>query len=168
MLYFLFGKFGFPQVRLAGIGYGLVVSYSLMAIYSICYLCFSKKFKPYHLFKQWLVIENKFFLEMIKVGLPMGVMLGSELGFFAVVAIMMGNLGTNVLAAYQIAHQYLTITLFIIFGLLQAVAVRVGNEVGRNDSAKIKLTIVVNMVIGLGLMLVFSVFYFAFPQVALV
>ncbi|HBY55710.1 MAG TPA: MATE family efflux transporter, partial [Coxiellaceae bacterium] len=58
------------------------------------------------LFKKWWVIEYKFLAEMIRIGLPLGLMYCSEVVFFAVVAIMMGMLGVTVLAAYQISYQY--------------------------------------------------------------
>ncbi|EKE01324.1 MAG: hypothetical protein ACD_21C00160G0007 [uncultured bacterium] len=164
---FLFGKFGMPKVGLAGIGYGWAVAYSLMAIYSICYVLFSKQLKQYSLFKQWWVIERKFLFEMIRIGLPMGFMWCSELVFFAIIAMMMGALGTTVLAAYQISYQYLMLALVILFGLHQCVSIRVGNEVGKNCNDKLHLTLAVNMGIGLALLSLFSIFYLIFPQAAI-
>jgi len=164
---FLFGKFGLPKAGLAGIGYGWAVAYSLMATYCICYALFSKQLKKYSLFKQWWFVESKFLFEMIRIGLPMGFMWCSELIFFAVVAMMMGVLGTTVLAAYQIASQYFMIALVILFGLHQCVSIRVGNEVGKNSRDKLHLTLAVNMGTGLALLSVFSIFYFIFPQAAI-
>jgi MATE family multidrug resistance protein len=164
---FLFGKFGLPKAGLAGVGFGWALAYSLMAMYCICYALFSKHLKKYSLFKQWWVIESKFLFETIRIGLPMGFMWCSELLFFVVVAIMMGVLGTTVLAAYQIASQYFMIALVILFGLHQCVSIRVGNEVGANNRNKLHLTLAVNIGIGLALLSTFSIFYCIFPQAAI-
>lgn len=164
---FLFGKFGLPEIGLAGIGYGWTVSYSLVAICGIYCLISSKQFKIYALFKNWWIIDSKFLFEMIRIGLPMGFMWCSELVFFAIVAIMMGTLGTTVLAAYQISNQYITIALVILFALTNCVAVRVGNEVGKNNRDKLHLIVVVNMAIGLFIISMFSLFYLIFPTVAI-
>ena len=164
---FLFGKFGLPKIGLAGIGYGWTAAYSLLATYGICCLVFSKQFKMYALFKNWWVIESKFLLEMIRIGLPMGFMWCSELVFFAIIAIMMGTLGTVVLAAYQISYQYIMIALVILFALTNGVAVRVGNEVGKNNRDKLHLIVAVNMAIGLLVISLFSLLYLIFPTAAI-
>ncbi len=164
---FLFGAFGFPNVGLAGIGYGLLASYLIIAIFFIGYLFWSKGTRVYHLFKKWWIVEEKFLLEILRVGFPMGVMWCSELAFFALVAVMMGKLGVNVLAAFQIADQYLMVALVILFALHQGVAIRVGNEVGRNDLGMIKLTTLVNVVIAICFLVFFSAFYLLFPEYAI-
>jgi len=164
---FLFGECGMPVMGLAGIGYALTISYCIASTFFISYLYFSKRLKIYDLFKKWWVIERKFFLEIVRFGLPIGLMWCSELAFFAVVALMMGVFGVTVLAAYEIAHQYLIIALVVIFALSQSTAIRVGFEAGRNDRDKLQLTAVVNMMIGFSLISIFSFFYIFFPQAAI-
>jgi multidrug resistance protein, MATE family len=164
---FLFGKFGFPKTGLAGIGYGLAISYFLIIAYTFFYLYFSKHLKIYNLFHRWWVINRKFLFELIRVGTPLGFMFCVEVTLFAAVAIMMGRLSTTALAAYQITHQYLMIALVMIFALMQSTSVRVGNEVGRNNRNALKLTALVNLSIGLSLMLLFSIFYIGFPHLAI-
>ena len=164
---FLFGKFGLPKLGLAGIGYGLAASCFIIALCLSVYLHFSKHCKNYHLFHQWWLIEKKFLFELIRIGLPLGIMFFVEVALMAVVAIMMGILGTTVLAAYQIAYQYLMIALVIVFALTQTVTVRVGNEVGKNNRSALKLTSMVNMGISLSFMLIFSIFYIGFPKLAI-
>lgn len=161
---FLFGKFGLPKLGLPGIGYGLAVSNFVLSLFLICNLYFSKGLKIYSLFDKWWRIEYKFLAEMFRVGLPLGFMWCSEVLFFAVVAMMMGTFGVTVLAAYQISYQYLMIALIILFALNQSVSVRVGNEVGRNNRDQLKLTVVVNMLIGFSLISMFSISYIVAPE----
>lgn len=164
---FLFGRLGSPKLGLAGIGYGIAVSHALEAIYLFCYIYFSKQLRVYHLFHKWWSVNRKILVELVRVGLPMGFMVCTEVALFAVVAIMMGVLGTTVLAAYQISYQYLMVVIVAIFALNQTVSVRVGNEVGRNNRDTLKLTTMVNMAMGFGFVLLFSVIYIFFPRLVI-
>jgi len=164
---FLFGKFGFPKLGLAGIGYGLTASCLLISFAFGCYLYFTKQFKIYNLFHQWWRINRKFLRELFRIGVPLGFIYCVEVALFAAVAIMMGTLGTTVLAAHQIAYQYLMLALFIIFALSQTATIRIGNEVGRNNRAALKITAIVNMLVSFGCMLIFSIFYCSFPLLAI-
>ena len=164
---FLFGRFGLPKLGLAGIGYGLAVSHVLEAAYLLCYIYFSSPLKIYHLFHKWWSVNRKILVELIHVGLPLGFMICTEVALFAVVAIMMGLLGTTVLAAYQISYQYMVIVIVIIFALQQNITVRVGNEVGRNNRNDLMLTTMVNMGMGFGFILLFSVIYIFFPRLVI-
>lgn len=163
---FLFGKFGLPKLGLAGIGYGLIVSYALVDVYLFCYLYFTGDLKIYRLFHRCWVINKKFLFELIRIGSPLGFTFCIEVALFAAVAMMMGILGTTVLAAYQIAYQYLMVGLVIIFALMENVAVRVGNEVGRNNKGGLQLAAIVNIGISFGFMLLLSIFYIGFPRLA--
>lgn len=164
---FLFGKFGMPKLGLAGIGYGLTAADCMIVILFVFYLSWAQYLKGYRLFQRWWVFNPKFFFEMLKVGLPLGFMYCSEVALFAVVAIMMGILGTSTLAAYQIAYQFLMVALVIIFALTQNVSMRVGNEVGRNNREALSVAAFVNLAIGMSIMLCFSVVYLFLPHLVL-
>ena len=163
----VFGKFGFPELGLAGLGVGLALSNVLISVGFGCYLYFSKQFQIYNLFQKWWVMDRKFLFELFRVGMPLGCLYCLEVALFAAVAIMMGVLGTNVLAAYQISYQYLMVPLFVIFAFSQNTTVRVGNEVGRNNRSALGLSAVVNMTISLLCILVFSILYISFPSLVI-
>lgn len=164
---FLFGKFWFPKLGLAGIGYGLTVSHCLVTSILFCYLYFSKGLKKYHLFHNWWLINKKFLFELIRVGLPLGFMFGAEVALFAVIAIMMGVLGTTALAAHQIAYQYFMLAVAFICALTQTTTIRVGNEVGRDDKNALKLAVMVNMGISFVFVALLSVIYIGFPNLVI-
>ena len=50
-------------------------------------------------------VDARVLLELIRIGLPIGLTLGFEAGLFSATAILMGTLGTVPLAAHQIAIQ---------------------------------------------------------------
>ena len=167
---FLFGKLGFSKLGLSGVGYGITISYCLVTAAILLYLAFAKQFKVYRLFDRWwhdLKDNLKILFELIRLGTPLGGSFFVEEALFAAVAIMMGEFGIQTLAAYQIAHQYFLVALVVSFGITQAATVRVGMEVGKNDRKSLRLAAVVNMVLGLGLMSVFSLIYIYWPELAI-
>jgi MATE family multidrug resistance protein len=164
---FLFGKFGLPALGLSGIGYGLTASYYLITTPFLLYVFIAKQFKKYSISNHGWSINFKIIFELISMGLPLGMMFSLESGLFAVIAIMMGKLGTNVLAAYQISYQYLMIALVILFALIQAITVVVGIEVGRNNRASLRLSTAISIVLGIAIMAFFSFVYIGFPEIAI-
>jgi len=167
---FLFGRWGFPNLGLAGVGYGLAISYSVSTIPVLAYLFYSEKFKIYNLSKEWwanISANLKVSFELLRLGLPLGLIFLFEAALLAVVAIMMGRLGVNALAAYQISYQYLMIALVILFALIQAITVRVGVEVGKNNRRSLRVAAMMNFIIGFALLSGFSLAYIYFPEFAI-
>lgn len=164
---FIFGKFGAPKLGLSGIGYSILATNCLMAIYLVGYLHFVKQFRHYKLFHKWWVLNRKIFLELLRVGLPLGFMYAVEVALFAAIAIMMGILGTTTLAAYQISYQYMMVPLMLLFALSQNATIRVGNEVGCNNREALKLAAAVNMGMAFICMAICGIVYIYFSSFAL-
>jgi MATE family multidrug resistance protein len=75
---------------------------------------------------------------LLRVGLPAGAMVFVEGSIFAAVALIMGTLGTRVVAAHQVAINFAAITFMVPLGLSMAISVRVGQAVGRRDPAAVR------------------------------
>lgn len=164
---FLFGKLGMPEMGLAGIGYSHTVSYWIISIVSCGYLATSERLNKYYLFKKWWQIKYKFLIELLRIGFPLGAMWCSEVAFFAVIAIIMGKISVDDLAAFQIVSQYLTLAMVILFALSKNAAIRVSNELGHNNRIKLKTTVIINLILGFGMVSIFSFFYIFFPHIAI-
>jgi MATE family multidrug resistance protein len=160
----LFGKFGLPKLGLPGIGYSFAFVFFILTIFLWLYVQFADKCRHYKIFSANWRIQSKYCLELLRVGMPLGGTFCVEVGLFATLAIMMGRLGSSVLAAHQITYQCFIFALTFIFGLAQGVSIRVGHEVGRNDREALKLAVWVNMGIGFITMLLFSIVYLSFPR----
>jgi len=74
------------------------------------------------------------FARMLHVGLPVGLSFGLEIGAFASVLVMMGQLGALELAGHQVVMQLASASFMLPLGLSMAAAVRVGNAIGRGDA----------------------------------
>ncbi|MGZ7038897.1 MAG: MATE family efflux transporter [Thermoanaerobaculia bacterium] len=68
-----------------------------------------------------------------RVGLPVGLHMGAEVGVFALVALLAGRLGTMHLAAHQVVINLASFTFTVAVGVASAGSVRVGLAIGSRD-----------------------------------
>lgn len=72
--------------------------------------------------------------QAFRVGLPVGLHMGAEIGVFALVALLAGHLGTLQIAAHQVVISLASFTFTVSVGVANAGCVRVGVAVGARDS----------------------------------
>lgn len=101
----------------------------------------------------------------LRIGIPIGAHTVLELLLFAVVALLMGGLGTATLAGHQIAINLASLTFMVPMGIAGAAATRVGNAVGRGDLAGARLAAGVSYALGVGVMVVSALLFALFPRV---
>ncbi len=70
----------------------------------------------------------------LRVGLPIGLQMAAEVGVFALVALLAGGLGPEVLAAHYVALNLAGLSFNATLGVGAAAAVRVGRAIGANDA----------------------------------
>ena len=128
----IFGKLGMPSLGIAGAGWGTSISYAIMMCVLSVYLLLNKQYHKYlqHLFKR---DKPSYLWELLKTGLPMGLMYCFEVGFFFALTLIMGSLNSQLLAANQIALQYMGMFMAVIFSISKGVTVRMGHLIGSNE-----------------------------------
>ncbi len=134
----IFGKFGFEPMGLLGAAWATLISRIVMAIIIIVYFLMSSKFQLYRSsidFKNW---NFHGYSRILKIGVPAAFQYIIEVGAFSAAVIMMGWLGTNMIAAHQIAINLAAITYMMASGLASAATIRVGNQLGKNDIPNLK------------------------------
>nr|WP_322714422.1 MATE family efflux transporter [Nostoc sp. ChiSLP03a]MDZ8215670.1 MATE family efflux transporter [Nostoc sp. ChiSLP03a] len=134
----MFGKLGFPALGLAGIGWASTLSLWSMFITLAVYICNQPRFAVYGIFRpssqEAFPLEHRRIVgEIFQVGLPIGGLIAVEGGLFTVVTLLIGQLGTNALAAHQIALQTISMSFQMAVGISLATTVRVGLLAGQND-----------------------------------
>jgi MATE family multidrug resistance protein len=100
-----FGKFGFPQLGLAGLALASVLTLWGMFFSLALYILMNKILKHYRIFQELHRVRSGVLWELVWVGVPIGIFSGLETGFFMVIMFWMGTLGTEVLAAHQVVFQ---------------------------------------------------------------
>jgi MATE family multidrug resistance protein len=132
---FMFGKFGSPALGAVGAGLGSAITFWLMLLMIVLY---TYRAGFYRSFQIWISIERpdwRAIRRLVAIGLPIGMSLMLQAGLFSAVALLMGSLGTNVVAAHQIALNVAAFIFMVPLGLGMATTVRVGQAIGRQEPA---------------------------------
>ena len=99
-----------------------------------------------------------------RVGVPVGLHMGAEVGVFALVGFLAGRLGRDALAAHQIAISLASLTFTVAVGVGQAGSVRVGWAVGARDTGAARRAGLVAFGAGGGFMALSALAFLAFPS----
>ena len=159
---FIFGSFGLPAFGIAGAGWGMVVSNSIVVIIIIASVFLKRNYRPY--FRHILTCTTPFhLLELLRIGIPMGAMYCVEVGFFMTIALLMGSFGTSFLAANQLAMQYIGLFISVIFSIAQALTVRMGHLLGAGNKLGALHASYTGIGLSVGFMTIIAATFFIFP-----
>jgi MATE family multidrug resistance protein len=145
----MYGKWGFPALGIAGIGYATAIVSWLSLFALAAYIIYHPAFKSYRIFHRIDLPNRKIMREIIRIGWPVGVLYGFETGLFSIATLMMGYFNADSLAAHQIALQLLTVAFMPSLGLSQASAIRVSQEMGAKKFPDAKQVAYVGLIIGI-------------------
>jgi MATE family multidrug resistance protein len=132
---FIFGRLGAPEMGMVGAALATTLTSLVMAALLVAFCLRSRALRPYELFVRFWRADWPAFLEVIRLGWPIGATIIAEVGLFSASSLMMGWIGTIALAAHGIALQIAAIAFMIPLGLASAATVRVGVAFGRDDRA---------------------------------
>lgn len=158
----MFGRWGFPELGLVGTGYASAFVYWLMFGAAALYVRLT--LSHYRIFAGLRTPDGATLRELFALGWPIGLTLGFETGLFSVTALLMGLLGSEQLAAHQIALQTASITFMVPVGLATAVSVRVGQAVGRGDVSGARLAGSLGIGLSGAFMVGTALLFWAFPH----
>ena len=160
----IFGKFGLPALGIAGAGWGMTINYWITAIVLTTYLLFKNNYRTY-LYPIFHLGKPSYLWKLFKVGIPMGIMYCIEVAFFFALTLLMGSLGSQLLAANQVALQYMNILSAVVFSIAQAITVRMGHLLGANDFNAAERASYVGVFIAAAFMGIIAICYCLFPSV---
>lgn len=127
----MFGRLGFPRLGLVGTGYATAFVYAVMALSVAAYI--RMRYRSYRVFEGLRRPDPATLRELVRIGWPIGLTLGFEVGLFWLTALLMGRFGDAALAGHQIALQSASTTFMVPLGVSIATGVRVGQAAGRRD-----------------------------------
>ena len=132
-----FGFLCLPERGAGGLGIAWSLTLWLQVIAFATYLAASKRFASLGLFAGFFTWSNfprwEPMRELLRSGLPVGMMVMMEGGLFMVTALLIGQIGAAPSAAHQIAISVASICYMIPFGLAEVTAVRIGHTAGSGD-----------------------------------
>ena len=102
---------------------------------------------------------------VLGMGAPIGASYVLEIGALAVMALLMGWLGTDEVAGHQVALNLSSLTFMVPLGVSAATAVRVGHAVGRRDPAGARVAAGAGLLCGGGFMSLCTLAFVCWPGV---
>jgi multidrug resistance protein, MATE family len=131
------GRLGFPAMGLEGAGYATLTARVVGVFVLFVWMNrsgFLKKWVP----RRWLAgCEWKEFAELLRIGIPGGLHLLTEVTAFAMASLMIGTLGVVPLAAHQVAITCSGTAFMVPLGMAMATTVRVGAIVGAGERERL-------------------------------
>src|ERR687891_511644 len=99
----IFGEFGLPELGLMGAGIATAATNIFLPAALLTYVLIDRRFRRYALLGRLWRPDWPRFLEILRIGMPIGITLIFEIGLFAAAGLLMGLIGVAQLAAHQIA-----------------------------------------------------------------
>jgi MATE family multidrug resistance protein len=166
----IFGKFGFPAYGLNGAGYATIISRIFLALTMLWVMLRSDQvpIKARAFFRSFTNFSRiTFFRKIWQIGFPTGLQYFFEVAAFAGAAIMAGWLGSQELAAHNLAITLASLTYMFAGGISAGSSICVAKAYGNGNATNVKQFGKAGLVIGLIVMIVFaSVFYLFNTQLA--
>jgi MATE family multidrug resistance protein len=126
----IFGNLGFPEMGIKGAAIATVIAAFYSAIIFL-YITFRPTYRQkYQLIKGWH-FDWTFMKRLMRFGLPSGMQFLLDLLGFSIFLLLVGRLGTNVLAATNIAFNINMIAFMPMVGVGIAISILVGQNIGQ-------------------------------------
>lgn len=128
----IYGKFGFPELGAVGCGWATSLVYWLMSGLLYSYI------RGHHHFKTIIRFSDAKprlaeIINLLKLGLPIGMNIAVCGSIFAVIALLIGRIGAENVAAAQIALNISSMTYVIPMSISFGITIRVGHALGAKD-----------------------------------
>ncbi len=128
----IFGKFGLPELGIAGAAIATVISGVVASSILFTLMAVPMRNRVFAVSTGWR-FDPALFRRLMRFGLPSGVQFMLDVAGFAIFLLLLGRLGTASLAATNIAFNINTLAFMPMIGLGIAVSVLVGQRLGAND-----------------------------------
>ena len=101
---------------------------------------------------------------MVAIGAPIGVHMQLEFGVFGAVGLLMGWIGTEAVAAHQVAINLASLTFMVPLGVAGAATVLVGRAIGEGEQDRARRAAGAALLTGVGFMVLTAMAFLAVPR----
>ncbi len=130
---FTIGHLGIPALGARGCGIATALACWAMLTTMHVYQRRKPVYRRFGLFERFDPPDRAALGEILALGVPIAGSVVSEGALFAVAALLMSTLGTEIVAAHQVAISYASLMFMIPLSLHSATTIHVGHQIGRGD-----------------------------------
>lgn len=160
----IYGHLGAPALGVAGSGYASAVNQWLIVAGLGVSIRIIPGLADLHVLRRALTPRWAEIAAILRLGLPIGGIMGIELCVFLSAGIMMGLLGPAALGAHQLVLNCASVSFMVPLGLSQAATVRVAYEFGAGRAAAARRAGFVALALGIGFMTATAILLWAVPR----
>ena len=153
----IYGNWGFPRLELVGAGVASSLSNLAGFVILVLYIQLEPASQRFHLFKDFLAPSWARLREVVHLSWPISLTAAFEAMLFNAAVFLMGRIGVDEMAAYQVALNVAAIAFMMPLGLSMAGAVRVGLMEGAGDRAAVRRAAGVSILACIGAIMVVAV-----------
>ena len=153
----IFGHFGLPKLGLVGAGLATSLSAVWAFLIMLVVIRLTPKLRSQRIFVRLHRPVWRRLREIFVLGIPIGVTILFEAMLFNIMTLVVGTFGEAPLAAHQVALNFASVTFMVPMGVALAATVRVGRFAGAGDREGARRAGFTAMIVGAGLISVFSV-----------
>jgi len=158
----IYGMWGFPRLGVVGSAWSTTICRWVMVL-SVAALGWPALQPSWKLHVPELFAPRPY-LRLLYIGVPIAVQIGLEMWVFMTAALMIGSMGVLQMSAHQIAINLASLSFMVPLGIGAAAATRVGNAIGRADSAGAKLAAEVALGLGASVMTISAAAFALLPR----
>ena len=159
----IYGHLGFHAMGITGSGWATCIAriYMALVLAITLFRVEAKRSLP-----NWATvhIDGKRILALLKLGAPAATQILMEVGAFSAASALCARLGPVPLSGHEIALNCAAFTFMVPLGVSSAAAVRVGQQLGRNDPAGARRAGWSAILLGLGFMACSGLLFVTFPE----
>lgn len=154
---FIYGNWGTPRLGLVGAGIASSLSNVIGFAILVLYIQAQPDSRRFHLFKRFFVPARARLAEIVHLSWPISLTSAFEAMLFNAAVFLMGRIGVDEMAAYQVALNVAAMAFMMPLGLSMAGAVRVGLTAGAGDRGAIRRASAVSILACVGAIMVVAV-----------
>ena len=159
---FIYGNLGAPALGLTGAGIATFSSRAFMAIALMIVIMTAPSLKRFDPSLRYRKIDFSMMKKLLKIGIPGAFQYFFEVSAFAASSVIVGWMGTQALAAHQIALNLASISFMVAMGISAAATIRVSNAIGRNSTPDVRAAGFSAVLLCAGFMALAGIFFVRF------
>ncbi len=160
----IYGHLGFPAMGIVGSGWSTAIARVYLMLVLVITLIWVESKRKLEGWKEAIRLDLKRMIELLRLGIPAASQILFEIGAFTVATTMCARMGPMALSGHEIALSCASLTFMVPLGISSAAAVRVGQEIGRNDPEAARRAGWSAIILGAGFMTCSAIVFVSFSK----